>query len=128
MPTALLIQWRIIRSCRSAKSRLNNFNLDRGDECVAWNNSPDHSHSDPYWRLANLALQFRLGLLPVRRPRIGFGYSSDSGAIGSGLASVFTGANGRLESVYASSTPRLSDSDLCRTGEILPIIGGYSGG
>jgi hypothetical protein len=112
------------------KSRLGNFNLDPGDECVAWNNSPDHSHSDPYWRLANLALQFRLGLLPVRRPRIGFGYSSDSGAIGSGLASVFTGANGRLDSVHhiASSTARLRDSDLSRTGEILPILGGYSGG
>jgi hypothetical protein len=57
-------------------------------------------------------------------------YSSDSGAIGSGLASVFTGANGRLDSVHhiASSTARLRDSDLSRTGEILPIFGGYSGG
>jgi hypothetical protein len=87
MPTALLIQWAHNPELPQCKKPLGTFNLDCGDECVAWNYSPDHSHSDPYWRLANLALQFRLGLLPIRRPRIGCGYSSDSGAIGSGLAS-----------------------------------------
>jgi len=45
----------------------------------------DHPDSDSRWCPSQLALQLRLGSLPIQRHRIGAGHRSDPGAVGKGL-------------------------------------------